>query len=209
MAISLRTSPNKVYTDRDKIKVSYLNTSIHAKQSLKRDFESLTLTSVGTEAQIESGILSVVASDQGTIVFNTTFERIPKLLLTPSENVNLSVTLGTASAIVYASGVFTGNIHWLALNETTTTQQYIIVASGTKEAMVAGGSKTITFDLTHQPKFEEFINVLNITPTIILMPEANVNMYVTNVTKNGFVANASAPYTGNFHWLAIVVKRIT
>ena len=85
MAISLRTSPNKVYTDRDKIKVSYLNTSIHAKQSLKRDFESLTLTSVGTEAQIESGILSVVASDQGTIVFNTTFERIPKLLLTPKK----------------------------------------------------------------------------------------------------------------------------
>ncbi len=69
---------------------------------------------------LESRIITFTDEDAVTVSFAKTHEEIPKVLVLPTDDVNIVVnTITKTGCVIEASDAFTGNVHMQAISESS------------------------------------------------------------------------------------------
>ncbi|MAG26398.1 hypothetical protein CMI47_12685 [Candidatus Pacearchaeota archaeon] len=206
--------PNAFALDKNRVKYSYLKANIGTKTGLEKKItEKIVVTSfiASDMLEIDFGVEVFTASNSQTITSDITFSEIPTVIAIPDDNVNMSISATTTSITLHSSDIFTGNVYWIAINKTTidgdssARDVAMLVDTGTT-TVTSSNSTSVTF--TKKNDFQICARAYNLTPIILVSASKNVNLYISNVTPEGFTLNASEEFTGTVYWTALMIRKL-
>ena len=208
--------PNAFALDKNRVRYAYLKANSATKIGLEKNvIEKTVATSniISSIMEIDFGVKSFSSSNNQDITFDITFSEAPTVIAIPDDNVNISLTLPTTTGVtIHSSDTFTGSVYWIALNSISTPSGgsrdiAMIVDAGTT-TFTSQNSVDVTFTDTKKDEFESAASVFDLTPTVLISSNENVNLYLSNVTPAGFTLNASEVFTGTAYWTALMIRKL-
>lgn len=204
--------PTTLFPDKSRVRYGYYNAERTAKEKFEKlitSDDSITVTqkTISKELEIDIGTASFSDTDTANITFDITFDETPTLLATPDSDVKLSIgSVTTTSAIITSSATFTGTVYWIAFNKTDTGREMgVLVDRGT---MSLTAESTATVEFSKKDDFELCGARYNLTPTILVSIDDNVNVYTSTVSTAGFTLQTSEITTATVYWAAFMVRKL-